>query len=295
MILLAGGTGTLGRELVSRLTASGHSVRVLTRDPAHGRGLAAELVAGDVCDPRTLARAMDGCRTVVSAMHGFSGGRNRGPEAVDDRGNANLLRAASDAGVGHFVLLSVLHAGPDHPMSLHRAKHAAEQHLYATGIGHTVLRPSAYFETWASIIAGKLATGGPALVLGRGDNPINFVSVLDVAALVEQAIRDPLLRGQTIDVPGPDNLTLRQLANLLGATKVRRIPRGALRLLASGAAPIAPTVARQAGAALVMDTTDMTADATALNARFPHIAWHRPADLITARAERAAGSPEIER
>jgi NADH dehydrogenase len=295
VILLAGGTGTLGRELVNRLTASGEQVRVLTRVPAHlpDPG-AAEMSVGDVTDPGTLAAAFDGCSTVVSAVHGFLGGRGRGPEAVDDRGNANLLRAAADAGVQHFVLLSVLGAGPHHPMSLHRAKHAAEQRLYASGLAYSVLRPSAYLETWAGIIGGKLAGGGPALVFGQGQNPINFVSVRDVATLTEQAIRDPLLRGETIDVPGPDNLTMTEVARLLGASKIRHVPRGALRVLAAAAGPFAPAFARQAAAAIVMDTTDMTADAAPLHARFREITWHHAADIIKAPPRSSLDVPEEE-
>jgi uncharacterized protein YbjT (DUF2867 family) len=264
VILVAGGTGTLGRELIARLTTSGERVRVLTRDAAQARGLGAEVSIGDVCDPPTLPSAVAGCATVVSAVHGFLGGRGRGPEAVDGGGNANLLRAAAHAGVGHFVLLSVLDAGPDQPMSLHRAKYAAEQNLHASGLPYTVLRPSAYLETWTSIIGAKLATGGPALVFGHGRNPINFVSVRDVAALLKCAIHDPLLRGHAIDVPGPDNLTMTEVAQLLGATRIRHVPRSALRILATAPAPFAPALSRQAAAAL--------------HARFPHIAWQRALD-----------------
>jgi NADH dehydrogenase len=289
VILLVGGTGSLGRELAGRLASSGQQVRVLTRDPANARDLPVDVVTGDLTDPQSLTAAAAGCGTVVCAAHGFLGGRGRGPEAVDDRGNANLLRAAADAGVGDAILLSVLDAGASHPMSLHRAKHAAEQHLYASGLRYTVLRPSSYLETWTGVIGGKLAAGGPALVFGNGRNPVNFVSVRDVAALVDLAVGDASLRGEAIDGPGPDNLTMTEFAQLLGATKIRRVPRNALRVMATAAAPFAPAFARQAAAALVMDSTDMTADATALQSRFPHISWHRAADVLATPQQRPGG------
>jgi NADH dehydrogenase len=292
VILIVGGTGLLGRELVTRLHASRDPVRVLTRDPAHADGLDAQVAVGDIRDPATLVAAVAGCSTVVSAAHGFLGGRGRGPEAVDDRGNENLFRAARDAGVEHVILLSVLAASSDHPMSLHRAKHAAEQHLYASGLPYTVLRPSSYLETWAGIIGTKVAQGGPGLVFGRGENPINFVSVRDVAALVQLAIRDPRLRGEAIDVPGPDNLTMTELARLLGAPKARRVPRAALRVLAA-AKPLAPAFARQAAAGLVMDTMNMTADARDLHRRFPEINWHSCAELISRQDAGASGPSEV--
>jgi uncharacterized protein YbjT (DUF2867 family) len=216
---------------------------------------------------------------VISAVHGFIGGRRAGPEEVDLEGNRNLVRASVGAGVEHFIMLSAFDAAADHPMSLHRAKYAAEQDLRASGLSWTILRPSSYVETWMGIVGGKLASGGPGLVFGRGDNPINFVSVQDVAALVERAVADPALRGQSIDVPGPDNLTMMELARRLGASKVRHIPRSALRVLAGVLPALVPAFARQAHAAVVMDTTVMSADAAALADRFPDIAWHPAAEV----------------
>lgn len=286
MILVAGGTGTLGRETVARLTSAGREVRVLTRDAARVAGPDVEVAIGDVRDPSSLSAAVQGASVVISAVHGFLGGRAAGPEEVDHQGNRSLVRAAVEAGVEHFVLLSVLDARPDHPMSLHRAKYAAERDLLATTMRWTVLRPSSYVETWIEIVGGKVASGGPALVFGRAENPINFVSVQDVAIVVERALTDPSLRGQTIEVPGEVNLTMQELALHLGASKIRHIPRGALRLLSAILPPWAPAFARQTQAALVMDTTDMTADASELLIRFPDISW-QPATEI-AKQYRAA-------
>ncbi len=287
MILVAGGTGALGRETVARLTAAGREVRVLTRDAGHLAGPGVQVAVGDVRNPSTLASALKGALGVVSAVHGFLGGRGAGPEEIDHQGNRNLVRAAVDAGVEHFVLLSVLDARPDHPMSLHRAKYAAEQALHASPLSWTVLRPSSFVETWMDIVGAKLASGGPALVLGRADNPINFVSVQDVATLVERAFTEAALRAQTLDVPGPVNLTMEQLAFHLGASRARHVPRGALRFLSTILPPWAPAFARQTQAALIMDTTDMAADASALLARFPDIMWH-PATEIAQEYRAAA-------
>jgi uncharacterized protein YbjT (DUF2867 family) len=288
VILVAGGTGRLGREVVSRLTAAGRDVRVLTRDAGHPEGLDVDISIGDVRDASTLAAAVKGTSVVISAVHGFLGGRGAGPEEVDNKGNGNLVRAARDAGVEQFVLLSALDARADHPMSLHRAKYAAEQHLVTGGLSWTVLRPSSYVETWIDVVGNKLASGGPALVFGRADNPINFVSIQDVATLVQRAIADPALRNRAIDVPGIDNLTMTQLSQHLGANKIRHIPRGALRLLSTVVTPVAPAFARQARAAVVMDTRDMTADATALCNQFPDITWH-PATRIADEFNAAHG------
>jgi NADH dehydrogenase len=293
MILVAGGTGTLGRVVVARLTAAGHAVRVLTRDARRAEGLDADVAIGNVRDAGSVAAATRGCSAVVSAVHGFLGGRGAGPKDVDHRGNAALVSAALQAGAAHVVLLSVYDARPDHPMELHRAKYAAEHELRASGLAWTVLRPTSYIETWIPLVAGKLARGGPGLVLGRGNNPINFVSVHDVAMLVERAVTDPTLRGQSIDVMGSDNVSMTELAQQLGAARIRHIPRLGLRAVSLALAPIAPAGARAARAAVVMDTTDMAAEPAPLRAAFPELSWHPATDVAAdwARNPQGSGGP----
>jgi uncharacterized protein YbjT (DUF2867 family) len=278
MILVAGGTGTLGTEVVRLLTGRGQAVRVLARDPSRAARLPAgvETVAGDVRDRATVAAAVAGCATVISAVHGFAGSGRPSPESVDRDGNRALLRAAAAAGVEHLVLVSVLDAAPDHPMSLHRAKYAAEQDLKARGLAWTIIRPGAYLETWVGIVGAKLATGGPALVLGPGRNPIAFVSARDVAAVVDLAVGDPSLRGQVLELTGPERLSFTQLADRLVTAsgrpgRVRHVPLPVLRALSVLARPVAPAFARQAQAAVVMNTTDMTARGPAIGDRFPAV------------------------
>ena len=57
------------------------------------------------------------------------------------------------------------------------------------------------------------------VVFGRGDNPVNFVAVKDVADAVVRAAVDPALRGNVIEVGGPSDLTLNQLAGLVQAER----------------------------------------------------------------------------
>jgi hypothetical protein len=148
------------------------------------------------------------CRTsrsyisVEVTVHGFLGGWGAGPEEVDRDGNRNLINAAVRQRVDRFVLVSVMSAAHDHPMNLHRMKYAAEQSLRATGLAWTIVRPSAYLQTWTDVIGGKLAGGGQAMVFGRGENPINFVSARDVAAVIATILPDPSHLGAIVDVPG---------------------------------------------------------------------------------------------
>jgi uncharacterized protein YbjT (DUF2867 family) len=62
-------------------------------------------------------------------------------------------------------------------MGLHRMKYAAEKSLVDGGLGWTIIRPVPFVETWMGVIGARLADQNKALVLGRGDNPINMVPV----------------------------------------------------------------------------------------------------------------------
>jgi uncharacterized protein YbjT (DUF2867 family) len=278
VILLAGGTGRLGTALVTQLAGRGLPVRVLTRDPARAAHLSTErveVVTGDVRDPASLAQAVRGAEVVVSAVQGFAGPGRVSPATVDHQGNVSLIDAARAAGAD-FVLMSVVGAAAGSPLELLRMKYAAEQHLQASGIRWTIVRATAFFELWIDLLSQTAARSGRPVVFGRGTNPINFVSVTDVAALAEEAVTDPATRGHVLEIGGPGNLTFNQVAAMIqsaaGRTSPpRHVPPAMLRLIACTLGHVKPELGRQTRAALIMDQADLTYDATAIRQAYPHI------------------------
>jgi uncharacterized protein YbjT (DUF2867 family) len=298
-IVIAGGTGVLGTRVVRLLTERGLAVRVLTRDPIraqHLTGDRVEIIPGDVREPGTLVPAMEGTEAVISAIQGFSGTGGDNPRTVDGEGNSNLIQAARAAGVEHFVLVSVQGAASDHPMELFRMKHRAEQELRASGLAWTIIRPTASMETWAALIGEPLVKTGKTRIFGRGANPINFVAADDVARFVELAVTDPAMRGAVVEVGGPQNPTMEQFARAFAsvtgeAGKVSRVPLPMMRLMAVLLRPIKPTIARQIQAGVVMDTRDMTFDASETARRYPAIAPTSLAEIVRRDYGAATDSP----
>jgi len=282
MILLAGGTGHLGVALTKLLAARGDRVRVLSRDPSRARGRVpaeVELVAGDVRAASSLGPALAGVETVISAVTGFGPG-GAGPQRVDLEGNDNLISAAAAAGVEHFILVSIHGAGADHPMELYRAKFKAEERLRASNLAWTVIRPTVFMELWAGIVGDSLIKGGTATVFGRGQNPVNFVSVRDVARFIELAVADRRLRGQVLEVGGPENLTLSEMVEVIAASSgrppnTRHIPLAGLRVGAALLRPFRPDIAGLLRASAHMDTADMSFDSTNFAATFPQVQLSR--------------------
>jgi NADH dehydrogenase len=197
------------------------------------------------------------------------------PESVDRDGNAHLISAAARNGAA-FVLISGIGAAPDHPWELARAKHAAEENLRQSGVPYAIIRPSAFTETWGGMMLSSLQTSGRIQVFGRGDNPSNFVSVIDVAALVESVVTGERLGSREIDFGGPDTLTFNQLAAIVQdvagrRAAVRHIPRPVLRAMSHVARPLNPQLARQSRAAVVLDTIDMSFDPRPARREFPDV------------------------
>ena len=301
MILVAGGTGTLGRHLIPLLTAHGDPVRILSRGSGPDTSTAVpgvEVVTGDVRDAASLDRAMAGVTTLVSAINGFAGRDALGVRVIDRDGNAGLIDAAVRAGVGHVVLVSIQGASTDHPIELFRMKAAAEAHLKASGLSWTIIGPTAYQETWLEIVGRPLVATGKTRIFGRGQNPINFVSAMDVARIVVLAVFDPTLRGATVDVSGPENLTFDAFVEVVrsatGVTgTVAHAPLPMLRVMSSLLRPFKPVLAGQMAAAIVMDTRDMTADTMDRARRFPAIASTPLIDVATRQLSVAVERPAL--
>jgi len=278
MILVAGGTGRLGTLVVQHLVDRGLDVRILTRDPARAAHLAGEhvsVVRGDVTDRDSLVSAMEGIAVAVSAVHGFTGPRTNSPASVDRDGNANLVDAAKAAGAA-FVLISTVGAAADSPMELFRMKYAAERYAAASGVPTTIVRATAFLELWLDLLNQTAARSGRPLVFGRGHNPINFVAVADVAALVEQVVIDPTTRGKILEIGGPENLSFDQLAQAVQiaagrARPPRHIPPLLLSLMANTVGRVKPQLGRQARAALTMDRSALGFDTKPIHQRYPDL------------------------
>ncbi|MEO8258404.1 MAG: SDR family oxidoreductase [Acidobacteriota bacterium] len=290
MILVAGGSGRLGTLIVRRLGARGLAVRVLTRDrrrTAHFEPGQVEVVEGDVRDGRTLDAAMAGVSTVVSAIHGFGDIGKVSPASVDRDGNRRLIEAAVAANA-EVVLMSIVGASANHPIELFRMKHVAEEHLRGSGAPWTIVRATAFAEFWLDLLNQTAATSGRPVIFGRGANPINFVSVADVAALVERALVDPSTRSATFEIGGPENLSFNEFAAAWQraarrSAPPRHVPRAMLRLLAAVLGPVQPNRARQIRAAIAMDRIDLTFMAGALHRRFPELPVTSLAEVLAHR------------
>src|SRR5947207_8757532 len=193
MILIVGASGRLGSVVAEHLLAKGKPVRAMTRTPLNLAQLeqqGAEVVSGDLRNSASLLSSCEGVEQVLAAAHALVGKGDNNPQTVDDAGNRYLIDAAKAAGVKHFIFVSVQGASPDSPLAFFRIKYRTEEYLQASGLNFTILRPGAYMELWAQLIGQPIREQGKTTIFGSGNNPINFVSVEDVARFVTITLDD---------------------------------------------------------------------------------------------------------
>ncbi|HJQ10027.1 MAG TPA: SDR family oxidoreductase [Gemmatimonadaceae bacterium] len=216
MILVAGATGVLGSEIVRRLTARGDQVRALTRVTSAPekverlKRLGAEIVQGDLREPRSLLAACTGVDAVISTVTTIVTSQPGDSfEATDGAGNKALIDAARKAGARKFVFVSFdTSKSPEFP--LRSAKLAVEEHLKASGLDYTILHPSYFCEIWLSPMLFADPDAATAKVYGRGTQKFRYVTVADVAEFVVQSLTNPSARNAVIPVGGPEEISQRE-------------------------------------------------------------------------------------
>jgi uncharacterized protein YbjT (DUF2867 family) len=221
MLLVVGATGMLGSEICRQLASARNPVRALVRrssDPARVRELQAlgiEIVTGDLRDPVSLAAACTGVTGVISAATAvMSHEAGSDVRSVDHEGQLALVAAAEAAGVAHFVYVS-MSGRIDIDCALVHAKRAIEDRLRKTGgMTHTILRPTAFMETWLSPAFGFDVLAAHARILGSGRNRVSWVAMADVARFAVAATSHSFMRNVTQEIGGPQALSLLDVVQL---------------------------------------------------------------------------------
>jgi uncharacterized protein YbjT (DUF2867 family) len=211
-VLVAGATGYLGAFVAREFASRGYSVRALARSPRKLKALEDsldEIVEAEITRPGTLRDVCGGMDVVFSSV-GITRQRDGLTfQDVDYQGNRNLLDVALRAGVERFVYVSVLHDPELRSLAIVRAHEDFAADLKASGIGHSVVRPTAYFSDMEEYLA--MARRGRVYLIGDGRCRLNPIHGGDLAVTcVEAAEGGP----SEIDVGGPEVLTHREIAEL---------------------------------------------------------------------------------
>ncbi|MFD9336282.1 SDR family oxidoreductase [Streptomyces sp. NPDC060028] len=212
MIAVMGATGATGNALLHSLLALGAPVRALTRTPhrpipgttgAHRPPV--EVQYADATDPHSLRTAFKGAGQLFLAMA-------NSPAQVELE--TRVIDIAAHTGIGHIVKISAPAAEPDSPVAISRGHHAVEEHLRASGLTHTILRPYAFMQNLLRL-APTVAQG--VIRATTGDAPINHVDCRDIGDVAAAVLTRPGIAGATYTLTGPEAVSYPELASRLTA------------------------------------------------------------------------------
>lgn len=225
MILITGGTGTAGGEIVSQLAATGTPFRAMVRNPEKAVALkltGVQIVTGDLEKPQTLAAALQGIDQVLLLSS---------PSPNQVALERNMVAAAKAAGVRHIVKFSAMTADPNSPSRFPRVHGQVEQAIRESGLEWTFLRPTFFMQNLLEL-AGMVKGG--TIFQPAGDSKAGFVDTADIAAVAVEALTEPGHEGQAYDITGPELLSYHDIARtfsevLQKPVKYQDIPPAAAR------------------------------------------------------------------
>ncbi|WP_246004960.1 NAD(P)H-binding protein [Nocardioides marmorisolisilvae] len=232
-VLVAGGSGFVGRRLVAALDEAGREIRVLTRRPGNHRG-PGTAVHGDVTDPGTLAEPLEGCSSAYYLVHSLG---SADFESRDAEAAATFGKQAAAAGVGQIVYLGGLGDDADDLSAHLRSRREVEHLLGEAGVPVTVLRAGIVVGhggiSWE--ITRQLVEHLPAMVTPRWVRTrTQPIAVADVVRYLVGVLDNPDAVGRTFEIGGPDVLAYADMLKRVAAIEERTLPILPVPLLTPG-------------------------------------------------------------
>lgn len=223
-IVVLGGSGFVGRALVSRLLGRGDRVRVLSRsaDTRARIPAGADIVIGDVFDAaflRDAFRDADAAINLVGILN-ERGDDGSGFRKVYVELAETMIAAMNDAGVRRLLQMSALHAGDGESHYL-KARGEAEARVRGSELDWTLLRPSVIAGPGDGLFCrfAQLLRFAPGLPLGGADVRFQPVWIGDVVDAFVRALDDASTISRSYDLVGPEVMTLGEIVELTAKTK----------------------------------------------------------------------------
>jgi uncharacterized protein YbjT (DUF2867 family) len=197
-ITVVGASGLIGTKVVELLTAAGHQV------VAASRGTGADVLTGAGLD-----EALAGAEVLVDVTNS--------PSFADDdvlafftTSTTNLVAAAREAGVGHYVALSIVGIDDLPDSGYLRAKVAQEKLIVESGLLYSIVRAT-QFQEFAAAITASLTVGSE---VRAPDGRIQPIAADDVAAEVADVAAGTPLNG-IVNIGGPDKISFAEMARVV--------------------------------------------------------------------------------
>ncbi len=205
-ILITGGTGTLGKEIVRQLLGKGYFVDVLSSRKNPNLPLGARVFTGDLMYRASIGAAVAHADVIV---HCASNSQNA--KEVDIEGTKNLIASVRKEQLKHFIYISI--AGVDKSsFPYYKVKYEVEKIIQESTLPFTNLRATQFHHFVLHRIIGPSHTGGSVIKVPKG---LRFQSI-DIKDVANRVIE--LIAGgptaSTITIGGPEILTIEDMTHI---------------------------------------------------------------------------------
>lgn len=210
-ILVIGGTGTLGRQVVRRALDEGYEVRCIVRprmNPADFlRDWGATTVQADLTDPSSLPAALVGVHTVIDCS---TARPEESTDKIDWEGKVALIQCAQAMGIQRYVFCSILHCDRHPEVPLMNIKYCTEQYLASSGLDYTVFRLCGFMQAIIGNYAVPVLEEQP--VWGTTDQSRTaYMDTQDVARVLMASLRSEEAVKKTLPLAGPKSYTTQEV------------------------------------------------------------------------------------
>lgn len=238
-LLIIGGTGTLGRQVVLQALTKGYQVRCMVRSlrkAAFLKEWGAELVYGDLTSPETIPPCLRGITAVVDASTSRPSDLST-IKQVDWDGKLALVEACKTANIRRFIFCSALNLEQFSNIPLMEMKQGIEIKLKESNIPYTIFRLSGFYQGLIEQYAIPILEDLPIWITNENTS-VSYMDTQDIAKFCLRALQLPKTENKTFFLVGPKGWLSSEIIKLCEqlagqSAQVKRIPISILKLSSS--------------------------------------------------------------
>ena len=236
-LLIVGGTGTLGRQIVLQALTKGYQVRCLVRNFRKANFLkewGVELVYGDLAKPETIPPCLKGITAIIDASTSRPNELDS-LQKVDWEGKLFLIEAAKAASIKRFIFFSAQNVEQFNNIPLMKLKYGIESNLKESEVPYTIFRLTGFYQGLIEQYAIPILENLPIWVTNE-NMYVSYMDTQDIAKFCLRSLQLPKTENQIFLLSGLKGWVSSEIINLCEqlagqSAKVQRIPSFLLKLV----------------------------------------------------------------
>lgn len=230
-VLVTGGTGFVGREVLRQLHQAGYRILALVRPGSEAKlppEVPVAIAPGEITDREALEAALSGCDAVIHLVGIIREFPRRGItfSRLHYEATATVVAAAQAVGVKRFLQMSALEPDSAPVAAYHQTKQRAEEVVQTSGLDYTIFRPSVIYgpeDQFVNFLRRQIERLHLVPIIGDGRYQLQPVAVWQVAQGLVKALTNPKAFNKSYNIGGPEPVSFNDLVDILARVLRRRV------------------------------------------------------------------------